>query len=136
MENRDQQLKAMRPEIRRAQIIPGMSAEEEFQNRTLRPVIKLQNDLIIEVFKNYIVKRKNVFHNLILEKKLEYIENAVQKDMKFRNSIKGMIIGQFTIDEYQLYIQNSSALNKRIMNIVKERLWHNIQVFDSKKIAV
>ena len=49
--------------------------------------------------------------------------------MKFRNSIKGMIIGQFTIEEYDTYIQNSSALNKRMMNIVKNRLINSIQLF-------
>jgi hypothetical protein len=54
--------------------------------------------------------------------------------MKFRNSVKGMIIGQFTIEEYALYIQNSSALNKRMMNIVKERLIDSIQVFAESEI--
>jgi len=49
--------------------------------------------------------------------------------MKYRNSVKGMIIGQFTVEEYELYIQNSSALNKQMMNIVKERLVSNIQIF-------
>ena len=136
MTNRDQQLSAIRPEIKNAHIIPGMSDEEKFQNQTLRPIIKMQNDLLIEVFKNYIIKRKNLFYTLILEKKLEYIENAVQKDMKFRNSIKGMIIGQFTVEEYQLYSSNSSALNKRMMNIVKERLWDNVQIFEKPRMAV
>ena len=51
--------------------------------------------------------------------------------MKFRNSIKGMLIGLFTIEEYEVYIQNSSALNKRMMNIVKERLINNIQALTS-----
>lgn len=49
--------------------------------------------------------------------------------MKFRNAIKGMIIGQFTVEEYAVYIQYSSALNKRLMNLVKERLISNIQLF-------
>ena len=52
--------------------------------------------------------------------------------MKFRNSVKGMIIGQFTLEEYSIYIKNSSALNKRIMNIVKERFISHIQVFEPK----
>ena len=53
--------------------------------------------------------------------------------MKFRNSLKGMVIGMFTIEEYKLYIQNSSALNKRMMNIVKERLIDNVQVITEPK---
>lgn len=129
MNDRSTNLKSIRPVIATALVNDNMSAEESFQNATLRPIIKMQNHLLILVFKNYIVKRKNVFYDLSLPKQLAYIENAIHKDMKFRNSIKGMIIGQFTVEEYELYIQNSSALNKRMMNIVKERLVSNIQVF-------
>ena len=50
--------------------------------------------------------------------------------MKFRNSLKGIIIGQFTLEEYELYILNSSALNKRMMQIVKERIKSNIQLLE------
>ena len=41
-----------------------------------------------------------------------------------------MIIGQFTIEEYLVYIENSSALNKRMMNLVSQRLQDNVQVLD------
>ncbi len=131
---RDQYLLNLRPQILSAKLSENMSSEERFQNTTLRPIIKLQSDLLMEVFKNYIAKHKNVFYELFLEKRIDYIENAIHKDMKFRNSIKGMIIGQFTNNEYALYIQNSSALNKRMMNIVKERYLSNIQVFEKEDI--
>ena len=130
MSSRTTDLLAIRPEISNAMLFDTMSSEERFQNTTIRQVIKLQHDLLIEVFKNYVSKHKNVFYELSLQKQLDYIENAVHKDMKFRNSVKGMIIGQFTVEEYALYIQNSSALNKRIMNIVIERFISHIQVFE------
>lgn len=130
METRDTQLLKARPEIPSARILPNMSKDERFQNVTLRPIAKLQNDLLLAVFRNYISKHKNVFHNLTLEKRMEHIENAVQRDMKFRNGLKGIIIGQFTLAEYEIYIQNSSALNKRMMNIVRERLQSQIQLFE------
>ena len=85
---------------------------------------------MVAVFKNYARKHKNVFYDLSIEKRLDYIENAIHKDMKFRNSLKGVMIGQFTLEEYDTYIQNSSALNKRMMNIVKERLKSNIQLLE------
>ena len=50
--------------------------------------------------------------------------------MKFRNSLKGIMIGQFTLAEHQDYVSNSSALNKRMMQIVKERLKSNIQLLE------
>ena len=132
MSNRTNDLLLIRPTISTARIYEGMSDDERFQNQTLRPVIKMQNDLLVAAFENYVNKHKNVFIDLSLPKKLAYIENAIHKDMKFRNSLKGMVIGQFTVEEYQLYIQNSSALNKRMMNIVKERLIDYIQVLSFK----
>ena len=130
MNPRDLQLKELRPEIPSARITNGMSSEERFQNETLRPVVKLQNDLLIAVFRNYISKHKNSFYDLKLDRRMVFIENAIQKDIKFRNNLKGIVIGQFTLEEYERYIQNSSALNKRMMNIVKERLQSNIQLLE------
>jgi hypothetical protein len=132
MTNRSTNLKQIRPVISSALVYDTMSNDERFQNLTLRPVIKLQNELFIEVLKNYIVKHKNVFYELSLPKQLAYIENAIHKDMKFRNSIKGMVIGQFTVEEYLIYIQNSSALNKRMMHIVKDRLINYIQLLEPR----
>ena len=67
------------------------SNEESFQNKTLRPILKLQNDMFIAVFINYAIKQKNVFFNLTPEKKLAYIENVIQRDIKFRNSLQKLI---------------------------------------------
>ncbi len=130
MNLRSQQLLQSRPEIPSAIVNEMMSQDEQFQNKTLRPIIKLQNDLLIEVFKNYLRKRKYAYYDLSLQERYVYIENAIQRDMKFRNSLKGMIIGQFTVEEYDLYIENSSALNKRMMNLVIERLKDQIQLFE------
>jgi hypothetical protein len=106
------------------------SSEELFQNEVLRPILKLQNDLFIASFLNYISKYKRDFYSKTVENKLAVIENAIQKDIKFRNALKGMIIGLFTTDEYALYIQNSSSLNKRMMNLLIERLKNQVQLFD------
>jgi hypothetical protein len=136
MNTRNLDLKRIRPDFMTTSINDGMSSDERFQNLVLRPIIKLQSDLFIEVFKNYIVKHKNVFYDLSVEKRIDYIGNAIHKDMKFRNGIKGMVIGLFTLEEYKLYINNSSALNKRMMTIVKECIIDNVQVItDSKNLA-
>ncbi|WP_228851597.1 glyoxalase [Aegicerativicinus sediminis] len=129
---RSQNLLNLRPTISAAKVYDNMSDAERFQNLTLRPVIKFQQDLLVAAFKNYIMKHKNVFYDLSLPKKLDYIENAIHKDMKFRNSLKGMVIGQFTAEEYDIYIQDSCALNKRMMSLVKDRLVDHIQLLAFK----
>ncbi|MGI9540683.1 MAG: glyoxalase [Flavobacteriaceae bacterium] len=130
MNDRPNDLLRIRPEIKKTQQFKNMSTEERFQNETLRPILKLQNPLFLAVFQNYIEKRKGVFYDLGSEKKLAYIENSLIKDQKFRNSIKGMVLGQFTLEEYSRYSHNSSALNKRMMNMVIERLKDQVQLFE------
>ncbi len=130
MSTRSEKLLQQRPDIPTSKINDQMGSEEYFQNAVLRPILKLQNDLFISVFKNYIKKHKNVFYELSLEKKQRYIEHAIQKDIKFRNSLKGMIIGMFTVEEYETYTMNSSALNKRMMNLLIVRLKDHLLLFD------
>lgn len=106
------------------------SADEFFQNETLRPILKLQNDLFVEVLRNYIAKSKTDFYHFTTEKKLQFIENSIQRDIKFRNSLKGIVIGLFTVEEYSRYIQNSSDLNKRMMSLLIERLKNQVMLFE------
>jgi len=129
MSARDQFIRNFRGEAL-GTISSQSSAEEFFQNETLRPVLKLQNDLLLAVFSNYIVKSKTDFYHFTTEKKLQFIENSIQRDIKFRNSLKGMIIGLFTEDEFSRYIQNSSSLNKRMMAMLIERLKSQVQLFE------
>ena len=127
MEARDNHVLEIRGEAL-GTITNQSSNEEVFQNKTLRQILKLQNDLFIAVFINYAVKQKGIFFSLSPEKKMAYIENVIQRDIKFRNSLKGMVFGLFTVHEYNEYIQNSSNLNKRMMNMLIERLKSQIQL--------
>lgn len=106
------------------------SEEEFFQNQTLRPILKLQNELYIEVFKRYILKNKAPFNQYSVDKKLAYIENSIFNDNKFRNLLVGTTIGLLKIEEYKMYSKNASALNKRIITMLIERLKSQVQLFD------
>jgi hypothetical protein len=116
-------------------VLNESTPEEVFQNRTLRPILKFQNDLFLAIFINYAIKQKKVFFSLALEKKLDYIENVIYRDIKLRSHLKGTIIALFTIEEYQVYTKNSSNLNKRIINMLIERLKSQVQLLD-EKIAI
>ena len=130
MNDRHIDLLKIRPKIKKVKNLPNMSDDERFQNETIRPILKLQNPLFILVFKNYIEKRKRVFYDLSLDKKMIYIESSIVKDQNFHNSLKGIIIGHFTVAEYRQYLLNFSSLNKRMMNMLIKRLQNQIEVFD------
>jgi hypothetical protein len=129
MDTRDQFITDFRGEML-GTVTAQSTADEFFQNQTLRPILKLQNELFVEVLKNYIAKSKTDFFHFSVEKKLQFIENSIQRDIKFRNSLKGMVIGLFTVEEYTRYIQNSSSLNKRMMSMLIERLKNQVQLFE------
>jgi hypothetical protein len=129
MDQRDTFLKEFRGETIGA-ITDQSSSDELFQNQVLRPVLKLQNDLFIASFINHLGKNRIDFSAFPIEKKLTTIENSIQKDIKFRNALKGMIIGLFTTDEYAQYIKNSSSLNKRMMGMLIERLKSQVQLLE------
>ncbi len=131
MNDRHNDLLRIRPQLKKHQTFATMTAEERFQNETIRPVLKLQHPLLMAAFINYANKHKGVFFTLPVDKRLSYIEAAIVKDQKFRNSLKGMLIGQFTLIEYEQYIANSSKLNKRMMNLVITRLQDHVQVLES-----
>lgn len=106
------------------------SVEEQFQNEVLRPILKLQNDLIILSFQNYLSVNKINFNSFTVDKKVTLIENSIHKDSKLRESFKGIIIGLFTSNEYSAYSKNASNINKRIITMLVERLKSQVQILE------
>lgn len=95
---------------------------EGFQNQTIRPILKLQNDLFVDFFRNYASKQNADFDSLPTVKKHDFIEQSVQKDAALKNTFIGMCIGMFTLEELTTYNSDSKTFNKRIVAMLIERL--------------
>ena len=106
------------------------TTEESFQNIVLRLILKLQNDLFVALFINYVDKNTSGFYSKTIDVKLTVLENVIQKDIQFRNVMKGIIIGLFTADEYVIYAKNSSNINKIMMSMLAERLKSQVHLFE------
>lgn len=98
------------------------SPAEIFQNEVLRPVIKMQHDLLSTSFRSYIGKHSVVLANKDTKTKLELIEHTIRKNKGLRSQLTGMIIGQFTLEEFEAYLELESELNRRILNMIIQRL--------------
>lgn len=122
MDNR----KDLRPVLVKIEETLGYGAEEKFQNLTLRQIIKLQHNLIVMLFKNYAFVRKTDLKSISEQRIKRFIESSLSKDVAFKNRMIGVIIGHFTIEEYEVYKELSSEFNKRILAIVKNRLKDSI----------
>ena len=103
-------------------IKPNITPVEEFQNLVIRPIIKMQHNLIVAFYKQNLLKRKIDFSVINIEKKKSIIKNNVQKDISFKKLLLGSILGHFTIKEYNTYLINASEYNRRIINIITTRL--------------
>lgn len=122
MTHRDQQLLALRPAVPAALLTETMSEEERFQNETLRPILKLQNPLLLALFRQYIVRRKDEFYQLPEPQRPAYVQQAMQKDTTLRDTLKGMVIGHFTEAEWEQYMALVRPLDKRMLQLATQRL--------------
>lgn len=113
---------SIRPVIINIGTVENKTQEEGFQNTTLRPILKLQHELLIAFFENYVKRKKIDFQGLSSEKKNDFVSNIFKNDNMFKTELRGMIIGQFTVSEFAAYKSISSDANKRILTMAKERL--------------
>lgn len=114
-------LKKSRPELPE-HILNGISTQaEEFQNKVLRPAIKMQSDLLIAHLNAKLVTVKVDLHKLDRAKQRETITDLLTKNQSFKQEIIGIIIGQFDLDEYQNYSNMTKEINRRITQIVLNR---------------
>lgn len=95
---------------------------EVFQNQTLRPILKLQNEIFLMLFQDYAGSKIPDFNSLTTDKKISFIEQSLRKDHALRNIFIGMTIGMFTADEMKTYIPDKNVFNKRIITMLTERL--------------
>ena len=126
MSTKTEFLLALRPVVSTE---PALNPAEKFQNLTLRPILKFQNDTLIRVFRQYAVERKNAFFQLTEADKKIYIKNALRADIKLYALLKGIIIGHFTEEEWQIYLVNEQDINRRLSNLISQRLLSNLAVF-------
>lgn len=108
--------------------LANSTPEERFQSLTLRPVLKLQNQLILGLFANYIKESKSPFYTFSMEKKALFVENSLQKNIALKNKLLGICLAMFSLDEFEIYSAQASQFNKRIMALLTERIRSQIDL--------
>ena len=98
---------------------------ERFQNQVIRPIIKMQNNFLVVFFEDYLKNRKIEFYILKYEDQENKINTILTKDINFKNILLGSIVGHFDDNEIKVYLKSTSELNKRIIQMIKQRLLDN-----------
>lgn len=101
---------------------PSQNTEEHFQNETIRPILKLQHELLVLLFEQYLIKRKQSFEGKSATEISEYINASLKNDHQLKSLLLGFVIGLFTYEEVKLYYGLETGLNKRIITMIIQRL--------------
>jgi len=99
---------------------------EKFQNEVIRPIIKMQHNLLIASFKNYLQKRKIDFVSLSDQKKRNKVSSIFKTDNTHKDRVLGFIIGHFSLNEFAFYTAHTSEINRRIVQIISQRIQDSI----------
>lgn len=95
---------------------------ERFQNEVLRPILKTQHDLLLQSFQNYLEQRRIDFSNAKKAIQEKHIDSILSKDIAYKNLQIGIVIGHFTLEEFEEYKKYSGEYNRRILQMLKKRL--------------
>ena len=132
MQDRTFLLLAIRPNLNSLDKDLNTKEIETFQNDVLRPILKFQNDLLLQIFIDYVKQYKGVFFELSNHEKMSYIQEALSAHQRLRSLILGTIVGLFTVEDYSYYRLNLSELNKRIVALVIKRLQSQLAFLSNK----
>jgi hypothetical protein len=114
---RNETLINLRPEIKFDTSKTSLDAET-FQNQTLRPILKWQHDIIIQLLKNN-------FAELIMpidkKEQVVFMTKYLNKNLVLKQQLIGICIGLFTENEMTFYLENQKTINSRLSQLVLKK---------------
>ena len=120
----EEKLLALRPDISAKKVDQTLS--EEFQNTTIRPILKYQHSILIVFFNSNVHVQYIVSANYSLLKKQNQLKLFVSKQLAFRAQLLGIVTGLFTDAEFEFYLSEKVNLDKRIANMILDRFYSTL----------
>ena len=120
MRNEDA-LIAIRPDLSHLDVSEASDAEV-FQNVTLRPLLKMQHDLLVVWIKQFVHFDQLSHH---AKDELDYnklVKHFIQQTPAAKFQLIGLVVGHFTMEEWLAYSEQSAELNRRIITMAAERI--------------
>lgn len=108
------------------------SPAEQFQNQTLRPILKGQNEALTDHFRHYLHKRKDTFFRLPEREQLDYIAHTLRTDQKFKNFLVGQVVGWMTGEERIAFLAQEAELTRRTVDLLIQRVQSQREALNSQ----
>ena len=121
MTDRDRALLALRPNID-ADPDAASTDVEAFLHRTLRPVLKLQNDVLLALVAGDIRKRVPGFDRFAPDDQRERLDQTLRQDSRLKRVLLGVVYGAFTGDELAFALDHEAEVRRRVVALLAERV--------------
>ncbi len=121
MTDRDAALLALRPTV---DAEPALAASdvEAFLHRTLRPVLKLQNETLLALVAADVAKRVPGFAAFAPDDARERLVSMLKTDSRLKRVVLGLVFGMLTADELAFALAHEAEARRRITALVVERV--------------
>ena len=104
----------------------SQSEQERFQNDTIRPIIKFQHELITSLVTNHKFYAKSTLNTNTKDEYRAAWKAFLNGQKELRHQLIGLVIGLITLTEFNQYQLNSSEYQRRIIQIIVQRIFDAI----------
>ncbi|WP_412062035.1 hypothetical protein [Rubrivirga sp. IMCC45206] len=119
MADRDAALLGLRPTISAG---PADTPAEAFLHRTLRPVLKLQNDALLAVVADTVRRQVPGFAAFDPADQRARLAQRMKQDARLGRVVLGLVLGVLTADERAFALANDAEVRRRIAMLAAERV--------------
>ncbi|GAB3304069.1 hypothetical protein [Hymenobacter tenuis] len=117
----DAALLALRPVITLAQPLDAADTVGAFLHHTLRPVLKLQNQLLLATLADFLADHHVPYAGASVTEQQRLVAELLSRNTKLRYTIIGLMVGLFTEEETIFYRANRAELNRRLLELAIRR---------------
>ena len=121
MTDRDRALLALRPAVA-ADPDAAVSDVEAFLHRTLRPVLKLQNDALLALVAADVAKRVPGFDRFAPDDRRERLAQTLRQDSRLKRVLVGVVYGALTSSELAFALAHEAEVRRRVVALLAERV--------------
>lgn len=126
--DRDAALLTSRPLVETAFLPPTADGPTvgDFLHRTLRPVLKLQNELLLLLVADFIQEHHIPFLAASEVEQQRVVAELLTRNVKLRYLLVGTVVGLFTQNELAFYRPNRAELNRRLLELASRRVQDHV----------
>lgn len=121
MTSRDTGLRALRPSVP-ANPDVASSDLEAFLHQTLRPVLKLQNPVLLQLVASALVRRVPQIGRFAPDDRRSRVETMLRTDARLKQTLLGVVFGVLTESEMAFALSHDAEVRRRVVALLTERI--------------